>query len=180
MAAYSDGGSSAYLANGTYAADFYGNVNVSGTLTKSGGSFKIDDPLDPANKYLLHSFVESPDMKNIYDGVVTLDANGQAAVTLPAWFGTLNGIFATNSLPSAPGPQPLHRLGDFEQRIQDCGRRPGAKVSWQVTGIRQDPWANAHRIPVEEFKPVRERGSTWRPNYMANLRRRAFGRPGTR
>ena len=27
------------------------------------------------------------------------------------------------------------------------------KVSWQVTGIRQDAWANAHRIPVEEEKP---------------------------
>ena len=32
------------------------------------------------------------------------------------------------------------------------------KVSWQVTGIRQDAWANAHRIPVEEEKPEQERG----------------------
>ena len=32
------------------------------------------------------------------------------------------------------------------------------KVSWQVTGIRQDEWANAHRIPVEVQKPQRERG----------------------
>ena len=41
-------------------------------------SFKIDHPLDPANKYLYHSFVESPDMKNIYDGVVVVDSNGEA------------------------------------------------------------------------------------------------------
>jgi hypothetical protein len=27
-----------------------------------------------------------------------------------------------------------------------------------VTGIRQDAWANAHRIPVEEQKNARERG----------------------
>jgi hypothetical protein len=26
------------------------------------------------------------------------------------------------------------------------------KVSWQVTGIRQDAFANEHRIPVEEDK----------------------------
>ena len=53
-----------------YAGMFDGNVDVNGTLTKDAGSFKIDHPLDPANKYLSHSFVESPDMKNIYDGVV--------------------------------------------------------------------------------------------------------------
>ena len=32
------------------------------------------------------------------------------------------------------------------------------KVSWHVTGIRKDPWANAHRIQVEEDKPDKERG----------------------
>jgi len=32
------------------------------------------------------------------------------------------------------------------------------KVSWQVTGIRKDPWANANRIKVEEDKPDKERG----------------------
>jgi hypothetical protein len=30
------------------------------------------------------------------------------------------------------------------------------KVSWQVTGIRRDPWANANRIQVEEDKPGKE------------------------
>jgi hypothetical protein len=44
-----------------------GNLGVTGTVSKGGGSFKIDHPLDPENKYLSHSFVESPDMKNIYD-----------------------------------------------------------------------------------------------------------------
>ena len=36
-----------------------------GSLSKSGGGFRIDHPLDPAGKYLCHSFVESPDMKNV-------------------------------------------------------------------------------------------------------------------
>jgi hypothetical protein len=38
------------------------------------------------------------------------------------------------------------------------GGTPGMKVSWQVTGIRQDAWANKHRIPVEEVKDETERG----------------------
>ncbi len=51
------------------AGEFGGNVTVHGNVSKAGGSFRIDHPLDPANQYLSHSFVESqPDMKNIYDG----------------------------------------------------------------------------------------------------------------
>ena len=37
--------------------------------------------------------------------------------------------------------------------------RPGVKVSWQVTGIRQDAYANAHRIQVEEEKPPQGAGT---------------------
>ncbi|KPL03678.1 MAG: hypothetical protein AMJ73_05825 [candidate division Zixibacteria bacterium SM1_73] len=62
-------------------------------MSKGGGGFKIDHPLDPQNKYLYHSFVESPDMKNVYDGVVVLDANGQAVVELPYYFGAVNKDF---------------------------------------------------------------------------------------
>jgi len=36
--------------------------------------------------------------------------------------------------------------------------KPNVKVSWQVTGVRQDAWANAHRIPVEVEKNAQERG----------------------
>jgi hypothetical protein len=73
-----DTGVYAYATNtGSVAGYFNGEVHVSGYLYKSGGGFKIDHPLDPANKYLYHSFVESPDVKNIYDGVVTLDTKGE-------------------------------------------------------------------------------------------------------
>jgi hypothetical protein len=79
--------------NSGYAAFLDGNVRITGSLQKAGGSFKIDHPLDPANKYLSHSFVESPDMKNVYDGVVILDYNGEAEIELPDWFGALNKDF---------------------------------------------------------------------------------------
>ncbi|MGB7923357.1 MAG: hypothetical protein WCF57_08940 [Pyrinomonadaceae bacterium] len=141
-----------------YAGFFSGKVNVNGTLSKSGGSFKIDHPLDPANKYLYHSFVESPDMMNIYNGNVTTDANGEIVVTLPRYFQSLNREFRYQ----------LTVIGEFAQAIiarEIKGNRftiktdkPNVKVSWQVTGIRKDAWAEAHRIPVEEDKPEREQG----------------------
>jgi len=140
------------------AGQFDGKVNVTGTLTKAGGSFKIDHPIDPSNKYLYHSFVESPDMKNIYDGVVNLDTQGEAVVQLPGWFGTLNKEFRYQ-LTCIGGFAPVYIAEEIsENRFKIAGGNPGMKVSWMVTGIRQDAWANAHRIPVEEEKPPRERG----------------------
>ncbi len=49
---------------------------MSGYIYKNSGGFQIDHPLDPANKVLVHSFVESPDMKNLYDGIVILEEKG--------------------------------------------------------------------------------------------------------
>ena len=71
-------------------AEVDGNLSVTGTLTKGSGTFKIDHPLDPANKYLSHSFVESPDMMNVYNGNVVTDASGEAVVELPDYFEALN------------------------------------------------------------------------------------------
>lgn len=141
------------------AAFFEGDVSVFGNLSKSSGSFKIDHPLDPANKYLYHSFVESPDMKDIYDGVVTLDGNGEATVQLPDWFDALNKDFRYQ-LTAIGGPGPNLYISQEVSGNQFAigGGKPGMKVSWQVTGTRQDAWANAHRIPVEEEKSAQERG----------------------
>ena len=134
-------------------------VNVVGTLSKGGGSFKIDHPLDPANKYLYHSFVESPDMKNIYDGTITTDerwsGHGHAA-------GLVRGAQPRFPL-SVDRDRPI-RAGHRGFRDQ-CGNqfgirtdKPNVKVSWQVTGIRQDAFANANRIPVEVEKAPADRG----------------------
>jgi hypothetical protein len=76
-----------------FSVDSNGNLTITGNLSKGSGSFKIDHPLDPANKYLSHSFVESPDMMNIYNGLVVLDSHGEAAVSLPDYFQALNSDF---------------------------------------------------------------------------------------
>jgi hypothetical protein len=131
-----------------------GNLVVSGTLTKGAGSFRIDHPLDPDHKYLSHSFVESPDMMNVYNGNVTLDANGRATVELPEYFQALNREFRYQLTPiGAPGPNLYIAEGVNGNRFGIAGGRAYAHVSWQVTGVRQDTYANEHRIRVEEEKP---------------------------
>ncbi len=148
----------------TFAVDAAGNAYVTGTLSKAGGSFKIDDPIDPAGKYLSHSFVESPDMMNIYNGIVTLDAHGNATVTMPDWFSALNRDFRyTLTAIGSPAPKLFiaEELHDNQFRI--AGGKKGQRVSWQITGVRQDAWANAHRIPTEEAKPDAEQGHYLHP-----------------
>jgi hypothetical protein len=147
-------------AKGSSAAGFFdGDVNVTGTLFKGGVAFRIDHPLDPENRYLAHSSVESPEMKNLYDGVVTLDDDGQATVELPAWFEALNETFRYQLTPiGAPGPN-LHvsrQLAD--NRFTIAGGDPRMEVCWQVTGVRRDAWALAHPLVVEEDKAPEERG----------------------
>jgi len=147
-----------------YAGYFDGDVHVNGRLSKSAGLFKIDHPLDPANRYLMHSFVESPDMKNVYDGVVQLDQDGIAWVQLPDYFQALNRDFCYQLTPIG-GPAPgLYIASEIEDnRFQIAGGEPGLKVSWQVTGIRQDAYAEAYPIPVESMKPEGERGTYLHP-----------------
>jgi hypothetical protein len=146
-----------------YAGYFVGNVNVTGNLTKGGGNFKIDHPLDPENKYLSHSFVESPDMMNIYNGIVTLGKDGSAEVTLPDWFEALNREFRYQ-LTCIGGFAPVYVAKKVNgNRFKIAGGKPGMEVSWQLTGVRKDAYAEAHRIQVEEMKPVAERGSYLHP-----------------
>ncbi|MEO8350689.1 MAG: kelch repeat-containing protein [Chthoniobacteraceae bacterium] len=152
-----------YGSSNTYAGWFNGAVNITGSLFKGGGAFRIDHPLDPANKYLSHSFVESPDMMNIYNGNVTLDGKGEAVVPLPAWFSALNKEFRYQ-LTCLGGFAPVYISEEITgNRFKIAGGKPGLKVSWQVTGIRQDAWANANRIQVEEDKAGMEQGSYLHP-----------------
>jgi len=147
-----------YNQSGGYAAFFDGDVDVDGNLSKAGGSFKIDHPLDPANKYLYHSFVESPDMMNIYNGNATTDAQGGAVVQLPEWFETLNRDFRYQLTVMGQFAQAIVASKVANHQFTIKTDKPNVEVSWQVTGIRQDAWANAHRIPVEVAKAPADRG----------------------
>jgi hypothetical protein len=148
-----------------FAGFFQGNVHVAGTLSKSAGSFRIDHPLDPENKYLYHSFVESPDMMNIYNGNVTTDGEGFATVELPEWFEALNRDFRYQLTVIGRFAQAIVAREVEDNRFTIQTSVPGVKVSWQVTGIRKDAFAEKHRIPVEQDKPEDERGKAEHGQY---------------
>ncbi|MDX2005153.1 MAG: hypothetical protein SFU83_07735 [Meiothermus sp.] len=159
------------------AGDFVGNVRVQGNLSVSGsvskgsGSFKIDHPLDPTNKYLYHSFVESPDMMNVYNGNVVTDAGGFATVRLPDYFEALNTDFRYQLTVIGSFAQAIVKEEIRDNRFVIQTDKPGVKVSWHVTGIRNDPYAAQNRIQVEVEKPAAERGKYLYPE--------AYGKPAS-
>ncbi|MFD5270384.1 hypothetical protein [Streptomyces sp. NPDC058335] len=138
--------------------DVNGNARVAGRVDKAGGGFRIDHPSDPGNKYLCHSFVESPDMANLYHGVVETDEEGEATVVLPEYFETINRDFRYQLTPVGTLAHAAVTEEIKENRFTLRTDQPGVKVCWQVTGVRQDAWAEAHRIAVEEDKPLVDRG----------------------
>ena len=148
-----------YLGGKTYSGSFGEDVHVGrncqivGNLTKSGGQFQIDHPMDPENKYLNHSFVEGPERTNIYNGNIILDSNGKATIQMPDWFEALNKDFRYQlTAIGEPGPGLYISEEINDNRFKIAGGPPGLKVSWMVTGVRQDKWAKANPLMVEEEK----------------------------
>jgi hypothetical protein len=175
---WGSGGTTAYGVYGyatgattNYAGYFSGNAHVTGTLSAGVKAFKIDHPLDPTGKYLQHSCVESDEMANMYTGNVVLDGRGEATVTLPDWFESLNQDFRYQ-LTCVGGFAPVYVAKEISgNAFQIAGGTPGMKVSWMVTGVRHDALARANAIQVEVEKPATERGTYLHPE--------AYGMPET-
>jgi hypothetical protein len=147
------------LAGSGLAGNFMGTVDVSADLNVSGSkNFKIDHPLDPANKYLVHSAVESSERMNIYTGNVTTDAQGEATVQMPDWFEVENGDFRYQLTVIGQFAQAIvaRKIANNQFAIRTSA--PNVEVSWQVTGVRQDAYAKAHPLVVEQEKETRLRG----------------------
>jgi hypothetical protein len=163
-----------------FAGYFDGRLRITTDLEVMGSkNFKIDDPLDPANKYLYHSCVESDVRMNIYHGTIITDANGDATVALPPWFSALNADFHYQ----------LTVIGQFAQAIvsEEISNnqfsiktdKPGVKVSWQISGARKDAYATAHPLQVEVDKPAREKGTYTHPELYGLPPRNIEVRPGS-
>lgn len=129
-----------------------GNVNITGNIAKGGGTFKIDHPQDPANKYLIHSFVESPDMMNIYTGNIVTDANGYAVVELPGYFEAANKDFRYQLTVIGTFAQAIVKEKISNNKFTIQTNEPNVEVSWSVTGVRADKFADANRIEPEMEK----------------------------
>ena len=131
---------------------------------------------------------------------MVLDDKGKAEIELPYWFSALNKDFRYQlTAIGAPGPN-LHiseeipdaattnynnsrssnsnKNNNINSRFKVAGGISGMKVSWQVTGIRKDSWANAHRIRVEEDKPAKGRGYYTYPElFMVSSQKRERDKP---
>jgi hypothetical protein len=156
----------------------FADGKLGGNGTKS---FRIDHPQDPQNKYLLHYCAESPEVINFYSGTVLLDQEGEAEVTLPAYFASINKDPRYDLTPiGAPMPM-LHIASEIDLSslalaakaepgqpipavsFRIAGGAPNAKVSWEVKAVRNDRWMQAHGAPVEQDKEGGERGRYQRP-----------------
>ena len=145
--------------------DFDGDLTLNGTLTAAAKNFKIDHPLDPKNKYLSHTSVESSEMMNIYTGNAILDNSGEGVVSLPKWFEALNTDFRYQLTAIGAAAPNLHVAREIaNHQFSIAGGAPGMKVSWQVTGVRHDPYSKTHPLVVEARKPEKERGRYQNPD----------------
>ncbi len=158
VSGWSDQGIAVYGNSPGWAGYFDGDVYVAGSLLGGNNAFRIDHPLDPENKLLVHSSIASPDMKNVYDGVVELDATGCATVELPEYFEALNKDFRYQ-LTCIGGFAPIYISEEIHAKMfKISGGEPGLRVSWQVTGIRKDAFAETNRSEAELEKGADDQG----------------------
>jgi hypothetical protein len=181
-ASNTSGGSSTKGVHGQNASGAGYGVYSSGNFGASGTkAFRIDHPADPENTYLLHYSIESPEVLNAYSGKITLDDRGEATVTLPAYFARINRDPRYTLTAIGAAMPALHIAQEIDEHDLELGAEaapskpapacsfviaggaPGAKVSWEVKALRNDPWVRASGAPVEQPKPASERGTYQHP-----------------
>ena len=130
------------------------------TVLNGTKNFKIDHPLDPENKYLLHASVESSEVLNIYSGNVTTNEQGEATVSLPEWFEALNKDLRYQLTVIGTFAQAIVAEKVKQNRFTIRTSAPNVEVSWQVTGVRSDAAMQKHPFKAVEVKPESERGTS--------------------
>lgn len=146
-----------------------GDLVVVGDITKSSGSIRMDHPLDPSGKYLTHTSVESPDRMNIYNGNAVTDSDGYAEILLPDYIEALNRDFRYQLTVVDDSDGDGFIQTKIARKIENNRftirtDEPNVEVSWQVTGIRHDPYATANPFVVEKAKPEGELGKYLTPD----------------
>jgi hypothetical protein len=159
--------------SGGYAGYFIGKLGATGDLNVSGTkNFRIDDPLDPSDKYLVHAAIESDQALDVYSGNMTTDSSGLAVVQLPAWFDRINTDYRYQlTIVGTRGwnARISEEIKDNQFTIQTD--QPNVRVSWQVTALRNDPYMRAHPFQAEQAKTGAEQGKYVTPQ--------AYGQPAS-
>ncbi len=169
-------GASGVFGIGKRAGVFSGAVLVDGDFAVSGLKlFRIDHPFDPANQYLSHAAMESPEALNLYSGNVTTNSSGDATVQLPSYFSSINRDFRYQLTVIGQFAQAIVADEIANNRFTIKTDQPNVKVSWQVTGIRNDAWARAHPLQVEQPKPEDERGTYQHPELFNQPEEKSLG-----
>jgi len=146
-----------------------GNLVVTGSISKGSGTFKIDHPDDPENKFLVHSFVESPDMMNVYNGNAITDANGFVTVELPDYVENANKDYRYQLTPIGQFAQCIIKEKVKGNKFVIQTDKPNVEVSWMITGIRSDPYANQNRIVPVVDKDQNEKGKYLHPEAYGKM-----------
>lgn len=139
---------------GYFNGDVYvtGDIDVLGTVYAASKSFKIDHPIDPENKDLVYTSIESNEMLNVSSGNVVTDSQGFATVQMPDYFEAANKDFRYQLTVIGTFEQAIvkEKIADNKFVIQTSA--PNVEVSWQVTSVRNDKWANANRVEAVQQK----------------------------
>lgn len=123
--------------------NFFG-VYANGDLGASGlKPFMIDHPSDPANKFLRHFSIESDQVLNMYRGIITCDANGEAIVSLEDYVELININYSYHLTPIGQYAQLYIKEKMMNGKFIIAGGEPGMEVSWQLIGERNDPYMQA-------------------------------------
>ena len=160
----------------TYNSDVQPSIRaqaiIADQLTATEKNFRIDHPLDPDNKYLYHTSMESSERLNLYNGNTILDINGEAIITLPDWFEALNENYRYQLTPiGGAAPNLFVALEVNNNQFSIAGGSPGMKISWQISGTRKDAYARANQVKLEVDKTANERGKYWNtPTEPKNLK----------
>ncbi|HZW10321.1 MAG TPA: hypothetical protein VFF69_10500 [Phycisphaerales bacterium] len=158
----SPGGIGAY---GRAPGGAWGLVTNADLSVAGNKSFRIDHPLDPGNKYLLHYCTEGAEPMLTYSGNAVLDSRGRAVIALPAYVAAIGADFRYDLTPiGSPAPD-LHVASEFDgAAFAIAGGRPGQKVSWELSARRNDRYVQKHGAPVETAKPAIFRGRYINPD----------------
>ena len=153
-----------------YGFKIAGNQEITGSLSKGSGSFRIDHPLKPETHQLVHSFTESPQADLLYSGTTDL-VGGEADINLDEYHGMTAGtfvalnrnlrVFTTNETDWEP------IKGSVVGNILHISCQDAAcsdSVSWLVIGERHDQhmmdtdWTDDQgRVVVEPLKSSRNK-----------------------
>lgn len=155
-------GQDRYLGQQAGAYGVFSNGNFVATGTKS---FMIDHPLDPENKFLKHFTLESNEVLNVYRGNATFADNGEAVITLPDYFTSVNANVSYQLTPIGASMTLYIKEKITNNAFVIAGGMAGKEVSWAVFAERNDAYLQQYpeHKNAEPEKRANEKGKYLMP-----------------